>query len=147
MKDRAGTWAEVEAGSYVRDKNAKVWRVAQASENWFTLVDQNLTQGTTPGAPDAPVTIVEPTLEEAMDLVGRALGGKRLATYEQGKPVDCPPLTKDLRTVHAHFFMMHGVWTASGPGSKSALRLLETHREEHLQPAVRSHAWVNHEHH
>ncbi len=147
MKDRVGTWAEVEIGSYVRDLNEKIWRVKGTVGKGFVLVDRDLATTKVTRAPMHPVTIVEVTLEEAMELVGRALGGKRLVTYEVGKPAMCPPLTRDLRTIHAHFFLMHGIWTASGSGSKSALRLLETHREEHLQPAVRSHAWVNHEHH
>lgn len=147
MQDRRGIWADVGEGSYVRDQNEKVWRVRVIEQqNVYHLIDRDLTTVTVTKAPHLEVTIVEPTLTEAMELVGRALGGKMLATYEPGKPAQCPPLTRDLRGIHAHNFLMHGIWTASGPHSKSAERLLVQHREEHTVPAVRSHAWVNHEH-
>ena len=90
---------------------------------------------------------LEPTEDEALAIVQASLGGEVVAKQDgAGTPWVCPPLRHRLSEIHNHFFMMHGVYTKSGPGSKSVEKLLEQHREDHLTDPHASHAWVEHIH-
>lgn len=147
MNGRLGTWSEVKRGAYVQDKQGTTWRVEDQRGAQLLLVrpDDKRVMQRPPG--DTPVTLMEPNDEEALAVVQNLLGAEVVAEKEPGKPWVCPPLPRRLDMIHTHFFQMHGVWTRSGPGSKSVEKLLEQHREDHLADEPASHAWVNHEHH
>lgn len=148
MNERTGQWFEVDVGTYIRDRNSVAWRVQAKRGGQLLLVRPGAQPTTVQRRADLdPVTILEPTDDEAVALVQRELGGEVVSTQEPGKPMSCPPLTRWLDLIHTHMFTLHGVWTRSGPGSKSADRLLEHHREDHLADEPASHAYVRHEHH
>lgn len=146
MIERRGDWAEVVPTMYVRDRNEKVWRVDDERDGQLLLARPN-DERTVIHRPTGAVAILEMTEEEVLALLQRELGGTVFAVREPGKPISCPPLPHQLSLVHTHFFLMHGIWTGSGPGSRAMSKLLEAHKDDHLNPDTRSHAWVNHEHH
>ena len=81
MIARPGTWKEVWVGSYIRDKNGKVWKVKDLifAGPTASLVDAKGKQGKTPWpADDTPVTVVEPTTQDAITLIQRTLDGQEV---------------------------------------------------------------------
>lgn len=141
-------WLAVEPGMYVKDRTGKTWRVEDERDGRLLLVGAG-GERTTMQRPPATqhVDVLEPTDEEALALVKRELGGSVVAVAERDRVMRCPPLTRVLDDIHAHMFLIHGIYTRSGPGSKGIDKLLEFHKQDHLNEAERSHAWLNHEHH
>lgn len=149
MNERTGQWFEVDVGTYIRDRNSVAWRVQAKRGGQLLLVRPGAEPTTVQRRADLdPVTILEPTDAEAVELVKRELGGAVLSVQRRGGPCICPPLSRRLDEIHSHMFLMHGVWTKSGPGSRSADRILEFHREDHTDPAGPTGAgYIPHEHH
>lgn len=145
---RETSWAEVAVHTYVVDRNGETWRVDDERDGQVLLVNAagaRTAMQRPPGA--APVTVLEPTHDEALAVVADKLGGEVVAEKAAGGNWRSIPLRHDLETIHSHMLLMHGVWTKSGKGSRNVKMLLELHRAEHLNPDERSHAWVNHTHH
>lgn len=149
MNERQATWGEVTSGMYVKDKVNVTWRIDGEREGRLLLVRPGADDVVVNRPPDgAPVMVLEPTEDEALALVSSGLGAVVMATHEQGAAfVTCPPLIRRLDVIHTHFFMMHGIWTKSGPNSRSLSILLEQHRDDHLTEPHVSHAWIEHRHH
>lgn len=76
---RPTTWVEVETGMYLLDPNGTPWYVAEKvfapGAGWtLTLREEFFEQQVTRPA-DAPTNALEPSPEQARDLVARMLGG------------------------------------------------------------------------
>lgn len=148
MTPRLTTWHEVQVGMYVQDSQGVTWRVEDQRDGKILLQGRSEDRRVIDRPVDTTgVTVLEPTDDEALSLVENMLGGtvvaQRLAEIQ---PWTCPPLRHRLQEIHNHMFLMHGVWTASGPNSKSVEKLLAAHKDDHLTLPHVSHAWVEHIH-
>lgn len=78
MIARAGTWAEVGLGTYVRDPQGTVYRVQglfpEGSTAEVTMTSQAGVDTAAWVALSDPVTIMEPTHDEAIAVAHRGLG-------------------------------------------------------------------------
>jgi hypothetical protein len=71
-----GTWGQVVVGMYVGDRTGKAWRVDRELAGWLALRSRDGEERRMPRpAPDAPVTILSPTIGEAVNTVEHVLGG------------------------------------------------------------------------
>jgi hypothetical protein len=132
VNERTGCWGEVEPGTYVRDRNNVAWRIAEKRGAQLLLVrPHEQPRVIRRPASDVEVTILEPTHDEIVALVGRELGGTVIAEQKKGDGWRVPPLSRQLDDIHSHMFLMHGYYTRTGPGSRNAQKLLEFHREDH----------------
>lgn len=148
MIERTGTWADVVPLSYIKDKAGRAWRVEDARDGQMLLQDREGKRVVVSPNPFDPVTLLGATEDEARATLDAVLGPTTLiGTKEKGQPFRCPPLPHRLEDIHTHLFMLHGIYTRSGPSAKSIQKMLEAHRNDHLQPDTRSHAWVEHSHH
>lgn len=69
-------WGEVIVGMYIRGKGDKTWRVDREMNGWIGLTARDGSAWTGPRPdPRTPVTILVPTLGEAVNTVERVLGG------------------------------------------------------------------------
>lgn len=147
MISRLTTWAEVRPTMYVRGAQGTTYRVEDERDGMLLLQDVTGERiAITKPDGNAGVTVMEPNEEEALATVMRTLNAEVLVVKEQGKEAVCPPLSHRADTIHSHFQLMHGVWTRTGPGSRSVIKLLEQHREDHLHDTKASHAYVPHQH-
>lgn len=126
---RQGTTAELKAGMYIRTPKGVPLRIISTSPTALTLVDR---EGVVRDLPrpwePKPVTILEPSEAEALGLVERLLGAEVEAVRETPtEPFRIIGLGNSLGMWHTHMHLFHGLWTRTGPGSRS----LETVREEH----------------
>lgn len=139
----------VAVDAYVQDRQGQTWRVEAERDGKVLLLGRNQDRKVIDRPPPTMgVTVLEPTDDEALALVESTLGASVIARGEQGASHwTCPPLVRRLDVIHTHFFTMHGIWTKSGPMSKSLEKLLEEHRADHLTEPHVSHAWVEHRHH
>jgi len=136
---RQAHWVDIAPGMYVQDRDAKTWRVEDRRGDNFLLQDRHGERTVVAPQGSSAVTVLEPTEQEALATVG----GEVFAVYDP-LGITCPPLAHGLAFIHSHMFVLHGVWTATGPGSKSKTPLLEAHRNDHGDPA--SHGYVKHRH-
>jgi hypothetical protein len=83
MHATRGSWAFVEVGGYIRDKNNVTWRVERLSADRAVLVDR---AGRTVEIERPPaerhVTMLEPTEEEARYTLAKALGARVVSVTE-----------------------------------------------------------------
>jgi hypothetical protein len=148
--ERQATWGEVTKGMYVRDRNQKAWRVEDQRSGQLLLIRPDEKTVIPRPSRDTAVTVLDPTDAEALAVLERELGASVVAKKDSAdrRGWICPPLTRDLEGIHSHMFLMHGLYTRSGAGSRNAAKLLDMHRTEHTGPdGPTSHAYQKHEHH
>ena len=110
-----GRWADVEDESYIQDLNGKTWRVERASSKRVRLVARPDKQGVVKKIDilrppdDRPVTILEPTPEEAFYTLQKALGARILASRVEGRYFTPLPETWDLESAVWHMSRFHRV--------------------------------------
>jgi hypothetical protein len=81
MIARQATWKEVWVGSYISDKTGRVWKDVDMVFAGPTVIlkARDGARGEIPWPPDdRPVTIWEPTMEDATKLVGELLDAKEV---------------------------------------------------------------------
>lgn len=75
MKRRQGRWRDVEPGTYVKDKNGKSWYVLQWNHRKAVIRDRDGRTATVTPNPYDEVTMLVMTMEDAVKVVERKLGG------------------------------------------------------------------------
>lgn len=84
MIARETQWYRVKQGTYVRDLNGKTWYVHELTKDLVVLVDrERSTRRIDKPAASKPVTILEPTLEDATKTLQELLE----AVVVEGVPV------------------------------------------------------------
>lgn len=79
MIPRSGIWRDVHVGSYVKDANGKTWKVTDLrfDDETVRLVDAAGKAGKIPWpAEKHPVTILEPSMTDAVALLQDKLGAE-----------------------------------------------------------------------
>ena len=121
---------------YVQSSNGKVWRVDRRDPLAVHLSTPDGLRATMPVQWDdqTPVTILEPTHEEALEVLQDRVGAEVLATAEgEGPARKVFKIAKfsTLGQLHHHMFLFHGIHTGSGPGSKSREGTAAAHKLDH----------------
>lgn len=136
MIARQGTWAEVDRDIYIRDKHGKPFRVTAATPSVIHLVDsQQATQSIERPPGHAPVTILEPTVEEAIQL----LGGEIVEVRVPGEMPSCPPF--DGQTIawqRRHLQGKHYIEESTQHLDRTALAAI--HRQAHTNAPSHIHS-------
>ena len=84
MERRDGRWRDVEPGNYVRDQTGKVWRVDSWNHSTAHITDRGGRRATARPNPYDKVQILTPTMEEAVSVVERILGGVVISDERTG---------------------------------------------------------------
>lgn len=120
MIEYAATWRDVEKDSYIKDLSGTVWRVVLVGPSALELVDRAGSHRTIARkSPEATVTILGPTDEEAAALLGesvdgRGVGASTLALRDDGDELwRAPTMTGDQDAIRAHLTTMHGMYVGS----------------------------------
>lgn len=150
MTPRDGNTDELKIGSYFVSKaTQEILRVDAVTATDFHLTNA---QGVTRTMPrpwePKPITIMEPTHDEAMAAVTTILGAEPVAekTSEGWRVAPCGNVAAKW---HTHMFLMHGIWTKTGPGSRSLDKIKAAHALDHEDAAegTPTGAYVAHRHH
>lgn len=132
MIERQGTTEELRTGSYLKGPSGVTWKVIKADLENFTLVNAEGQRMELMRPWSAkPVTILEPSHEEAVVTVVERLGGEVAAEKEGDQPFRIIGLGNNLYQWHTHMTMFHGIWTRTGPGSKSIDKVKAHHDLDH----------------
>ena len=77
MIPRDAKWDDLERGAYMKDKTGKTWKVVAArGDGHLDIVGRDGASATlAPRDPWTPVTMLVPTLDEAVATVAATLGG------------------------------------------------------------------------
>lgn len=147
---RDGNTDELKAGMYMLSKAGKILRCDGVTPTEFILTDSQGNTGTFPRPWEpVPIQIMEPTPDEALATVESILGvAQVVATKEEGEPFRCYGMGNSVAAWNTHMFLMHGIWTKSGPGSKSLDKIKAAHDLDH-EDAEAGHpagAYVRHRH-
>lgn len=153
MTPRDGNTDELKAGMYFASKaTGEILRCDGVTPTDFLLANSKGEVRTMPRPWEPkPIQILEPTPDEALKTVESILGvAQVVATREAaGEPFRCIGMGKSLAAWGTHMFLMHGIWTKSGPGSKSIDKILAAHALDH-EDALAGHptggGYVRHRH-
>lgn len=85
MKLTQGRWRDVEPGNYVRDARGRTWHVMTWNHSTATIRDREGIQRTVTPSPYDAVEILTPTMNEAVSVVERMLGGTVIADERTGQ--------------------------------------------------------------
>lgn len=137
MIPKQGTWADLDVGAYMRDKNGETWRVDREREGHLLIVNREGRRvHITPRDPRTAVTLLVPTEQEAVTTLEQKLDAQTLARRRNGEKVwEVGPWRTqgagcmvDART-HLHLF--HGTHHAD---IKNMAGLTEAHDYFHENP-------------
>ena len=142
MNPRTVTWNEVGAGMYVQGPDGVAWRVEDRRENQYLLVSRDGQRVAHTAAPDRPVTLLEPTHDEAVATAVRQLGGEVVAEKEPDREWKLAPLRRNLLQLQGHLFQFHGYWAKD---MKKIDEILAFHGDDHVRGGS-SHAYIPHNH-
>lgn len=140
MTPRPGVVTELQRGMYVQSSNGKIWRVDRREPLAVHLSTQDGMRATMPLEWDdkTPVTILEPTHDEALEVLKYRIGAEILATrggHPHG-PYKIAPMGRAIGKWHHHMFLFHGIHTSTGPGSKSLSGIMAAHAQDHEDATI-----------
>jgi hypothetical protein len=147
---RQGQWSELRKLQYIKDKAGVTWKlVAHRSDGTWGAVNAEGKKLIIPPKPsDTPVTILEPTTEEAVETLQKELGAipEAIRDGETGilRVRPFPPAKRtaiNLDLARSHLFLMHGIYVGDVKGMKE---MVEAHEYGHEDPEKG--AYVPHEH-
>jgi hypothetical protein len=143
VNTRQGTWGELKVGMTVQDKTGTAWLLAERDPGGGFVAQREDHREVVlkPKNRNYPMTIVEPTTQQAIDLVREGLGGTPEAYQEaddKGKAgaLHVGPFTTAsskqaklrMEEGRAHLFLLHAVWAGD---VKDYAGLLEAHKVSH----------------
>lgn len=132
------TWADVDVGTYVRDKNGIVWKVVKV-EFFDDTIHLKSRDGTVKvikqPSLDTRVTKMVPTDDEAVATIQKVFPDAHIEAVKfKGKPWGCAGWPKrSLRDAKSHLFMAHGVYASDIKELKSAT---ECHQLSHTDETL-----------
>lgn len=146
---RAAVWGEVDFGCFLQDPTGKTWRVdgmrGIPTMGEVLLSDREKQRIILPWPEtNVPVTVVEPTEPEALAILEATVGAEVMGVQDgPKKPMRCKKLSRAKeKTIHAHMFFFHGVWTEDMHDEKHLRKL---HEEDHEDP-IAPHNYLTHIH-
>lgn len=136
MIARQGTWSEIGRDSYIRDKFGKPFRVVGVTTREVHLIDPSGSTRKIEVPPDhAPVTILEPTTEEVVGL----LGGEIVEVQMPGVLPLCPDFEHStVAAQRRHLQGKHDVEESTQGLDRPTLAAI--HRRAHLDSSSHLHS-------
>lgn len=139
MTPRDGNTDELKAGMYFLSKSSQqILRVDGVTPTEFLLTNSKGVSRPMPRPWEpVPITIMEPTPDEALKTVESILGVAQVVAERDapGEPFRCVGIGNSTAGWGTHMFLMHGIWTKSGPGSRSVKQIKEWHDLDHEDAA------------
>lgn len=158
MNTRQGTWGELKVGMTIQDKGGVQWLVAaRDASGGFRIESEGGHHATLkPKNRDYPMTILEPTTQQAIDLVREELGGTPEAYVDNAgtKLIHAGPFTRSsskfakrrIEEGQSHLFLLHGVWAGDVKEYKGLVEAHETSHADHEDEASTGDGYVPHAH-
>ena len=138
MIEKQGTWADLEIGAYLQDKNGVAWKVERVRDGHFGIVNRDKERHILPPRPaSSPVTLLVPTEAEALTTMKATLGAAVLGVEAQGNwrmyAWPASPRPGDIQIAQTHLLLFHGTYAEKIGTWK---RLTEMHLEMHADPVL-----------
>lgn len=134
MNARPAFWGMVTPGHYIHDRNGKTWRVERLNGTHAILVDAKGVVATISRPPSTrEVTILEPTMDEAVATVVDRLEARVVGETQPNRPMLCPAFTVARQSPAArdHLHIVHGMYVDD---VKTPKGLVEAHQSSHEKP-------------
>jgi len=133
VKPVSGTWGEVLEGEYVQDKTGKTWKVTRLTASVLEMVDrEGKEMRTRPPQPEARVTRMVLTPEEAGPMINRVLGPVTPVTVEGQPALRIEAFnTRPLHAMRSHLKMFHGIDGSGVSDNRSRKDAIEAHDFAH----------------
>lgn len=148
MVERPGTWGELSVGALMQAPDLKHWMVVDEAidgvgQRWLRIMSRYKECRSVPRRPDdTPVTIVEASEEEAVQLLVSQLGAHHILMFADDATVGrravrwrmAPINTKGRgakERIRDHIDMHHGIYVDDGWAKKTTAELIQAHDEMH----------------
>ena len=145
MRARSSSWAEVKVGSYFKDAQDLTRRVVDERAGWIKTVGADKTTATFQRpAPTTPVTLLEPTHDDAVAVAEKVLGAEEIVTHSKARGALAPAFPKTIRGLDngkSHIRLLHGTYVEDVKDMKG---LIEAHEDLHGRPGHKG--WIEHRH-
>jgi hypothetical protein len=157
VNTRQGTWGELKVGTTIQDKGGVQWLIAarDASGGYRIESEGGHHAVLKPKNRDYPMTIVEPTTQQAIDLVREGLGGTAEAYQDEpGGGLYVGPFTtapakqakRRLEEAQSHMFLLHGIYTGDVKDYAGQVEAHEASHGDHEDNASTGDGYVPHIH-